>query len=132
MRRGSEIGFTLLELLIAITILMFSMLAVVPLMVSSVSVDTSTSIKSRAQMFGMERLNQLQFISENNIAGCQGVLCPDGTETFKGITLSRSYRFDPVSTGGAMRPSYIITMVVSYTLKGETNELIFTAPWIRR
>jgi prepilin-type N-terminal cleavage/methylation domain-containing protein len=137
MLRHRSKGFTLVELMIAITLLMFVMLATIPFIVTSMSVNRSVSLKSRAQMSNAERLSQLQFIPEDLIPlECtdppEGIYCEDDPQTIKGVTMTRRYKFNTIQTNGINQPSYVITMYITYDEKGQTSERFFIAPWVRK
>jgi prepilin-type N-terminal cleavage/methylation domain-containing protein len=130
-------GFTLIEVIVAIGILGISLLAIMPLVWSSININTKTTIQSRAQMLAVQRINELQVWPEDLIttSNCLDSTenCKEGTvETFKGTEIQRSYRFDTISVNNIERPpSYIITVVVSYQYRGQTKNVIYTAPWMR-
>ncbi len=137
-------AFTLIEVIIAIAILGFSLLAILPLLFTSLSINTETALASRAQMLAAERVNQLQTWPESQIlnsscltkkGGADKGVCVDGNngevDTFNGIKIYRTYRFDELNVQGSKAPSYIITVTVSYNYKGQQVSRVFTATWIR-
>jgi len=134
MCRQREEGLTLVELMVAITLLMFIMLATIPLIVTTMSVNRSTYLKSRAQMFTAEKVSQLQFLPEHNIPpecdSSNDSYCVDESETIKGKTITRYYKFVPINTNGSRPPSYLIVMY-TYDEDGKTKRM-YIAPWIRR
>ena len=68
-RRGAW-GFTLLEVVVASAVFSFSMLALIPLLVSSYHVDTETLYRVRAQHAAAQRLDEL--LSHENLV--QGIV----------------------------------------------------------
>jgi len=130
-------GFSLIEVIIAVAILAFSLLGIVPLLVNSMQINTATSIDSRAQILAAQKLQELQTWPEVDItnSGCLDVSdwCNEGVvDTVYGVNISRLYRFDTVSVTAANIPeSYIITVRVSYILRNSPVTKTFTTTWIR-
>jgi prepilin-type N-terminal cleavage/methylation domain-containing protein len=138
-------GFSLVEVIIAIAILGFSLLAIIPLLSTSLSVNTETSVISKIQMLGAELISELQTWPEDDgdqangddiiNSGCldlaTGAMCTADTQTYKGITITRSYRIDRLMTG-TPNTNYLLTVMVSFDYRGKTIERVFTAPWIRQ
>ncbi|RMG04222.1 MAG: prepilin-type N-terminal cleavage/methylation domain-containing protein [Nitrospirae bacterium] len=138
-------GFSIIEMLIAITILAISLLAIIPLLITSISTSTETSLASKAQMLGAELVSQIQTWPEddgnptagNDIlnSGCldmgSGTTCTWDTINYKGTTLMRGYRIDRVFSNDS-KTNYMITVHVSYTYKGQTITRFFTGPWVRQ
>lgn len=143
-------GFSLLEVIIAIAILGFSLLAIIPLLTTSLSVSTETSLASKAQMLGAELISEIQSWPEG-IAGSQPTIgndilnsgclnmgtnntCEWDTTQFKGSTITRNYRIDSMVTDpNITRPTnYLITVYVTFDYKGKTIRRVFTAPWRRQ
>jgi|Deesub1362A_J573_1020465.scaffolds.fasta_scaffold00284_18 Tfp pilus assembly protein PilV len=135
MCRQREDGLTLVELLVAMTLLMFVMLATIPFIVTTMSVNRSAYLKSRAQMFSADRLSQLQFLPENVIPPeCDSAnesYCVDEIQTLKGVTMTRYYKFVPINTNGGKPSSYIIIMY-TYNEEGQVPGRFYIAPWIRK
>ena len=77
LRRGSEQGFTLVEVLIATTILSLSVVVIVAAMTSTVTVSDRTSRKAIAESEA-RRLAELVRSSQTAFSRCPGA--PDGTD----------------------------------------------------
>jgi len=138
MDRYREEGLTLVELLVAITLLMFIMLATIPFIVTSMSVNRSTYLKSRTQMFTAERVSQLEFLPEKVIpAECDSATdpyCVGESKTLRGVTVTRYYKFVPVKVdqARATKPSSYIIVMYSYDQEGRVPGRVYIAPWIRK
>ncbi len=138
MVRASHRGFSLIEVIIAVAILGISLLGIVPLLVSSVSVNRAVSIEAEAQRLAAERLQELQTWPESQItnATCYNTnnWCSDGTvATFYGVPITRQYRFSNMQLGaGTTRPaSYLIFVMVTYTEDNTTRAKVYTTTWLR-
>lgn len=133
---SADRGFSLIEVIIAVAILAFSLLGIVPLLVNSMQTTTSISIASRAQILAAQRLQELQTWPAVRIenSGCLdgNNWCSDGVvETVSGNNISRQYRFDTMQTNGSVPESYLITVSVSYQERGTTVSKVFTTTWLR-
>lgn len=135
-------GFSLVEVIIAIAILGFSLLAIIPLLATTLSVNTETSLASRAQMLGAELISEIQAWPEqqitNTYSNCldqgTGATCEWDTQQYKGSIITRTFRIDTLENDpNISRPSgYMITVYVTSSYKGSTLRRIFTAPWRRQ
>jgi prepilin-type N-terminal cleavage/methylation domain-containing protein len=104
-------GFTLIEVMIAILIFSISLLALIPVMVTAVSVDTDDFLKARAQSMLTTKLDELladdiTTITNGNDQAVQ-----------KGVTLNRVWAVTP-DTGNLQR----ISVTVTYIYKGKQKQ----------
>ncbi len=133
----NQTGFTLLEILVAITIFTITLMAIIPLLGTAVNVTSGTSLKSKAQILGAEKLDELKSLSEYEIETLIGDDVVGGNTTYSGsdsvleggITINRDWVIQEANFGGSNAPSYIITVTVTYTQKGNTVARTFSTIW---
>jgi len=107
-------GFTLIEVLIAIIVFSIALLALVPLLVTSVNIDTDDMLKARAQRLVISKMDELLSVDSSGLSNGNDAIVENG------ITLNRVWTVVP-ATGNLNT----ITVTVSYTYKGQTKT--FTA-----
>lgn len=115
-------GFTLLEVIVAASILSVAMLSLVPLLISSYRVDRETLYRVRAQQLVTQRLDEL--ISQENLV-CGGAASTDFIDAHTGavyaalpavpVAITRTWT---VGAPPALSSLCTITVTVVYTDSG--------------
>lgn len=115
-------GFSLIEVLVAATIISIAMLSLVPLLISSYRVDTETRNRVRAQQAAAQRLDEL--LGQTNIS-CDGIARSDFIDAATGnvyavapavpLVMTRTWIIGAPAANSSLCP---ITVTVSYTDQG--------------
>jgi type IV pilus assembly protein PilV len=104
-------GFTLLETLIAMTILAIGLLGLLGLQIAAMQGNASGFLISTAAALGEQRIEELKLLSSSNALLSAGDHA-DGTVTVHGMTYTKSYTIQdnsPISGVSAL------TMTISWT-----------------
>jgi prepilin-type N-terminal cleavage/methylation domain-containing protein len=104
-------GFTLIEVMIAIVIFSISLLALVPVLVTAVSVDTDDFLKARAEAMLTTKIDELLADDINTITN------GNDQATQKGVVLNRVWTVTP-DTGNLQK----ISVTVTYIYKGQQKQ----------
>lgn len=139
-------GFTLLELLIALTIASVSFLAIIPLLLNTMGVNKNISIATKAKEAAVQKVEEYLSFPYDTIDDILNArngrvnpqidyVKPDGSSSVATdpTAFKRTTQVDsvPVSaTYVAQDPKpVIITSVVEYTYKGEKKTRSFSTMW---
>ncbi len=90
-RLSNQKGFTLLELLIALTILSIGLLGLAGLHVAAIQGNVSGFKISTAAAVAQERIEELKALDASAAALSAGAHTNDGSSVIQGITYNRSY-----------------------------------------
>ncbi|MFQ5901852.1 MAG: prepilin-type N-terminal cleavage/methylation domain-containing protein [Thermodesulfobacteriota bacterium] len=130
-------GFSLIEVFIAITIFGISLFAILPLIITSMDVTSGTSLRSKAQILAAEKLDELKSLSSVEIESLIGDDIIGGNTSYSssdsisegGIILNRDWVIQEANLGWTNAPSYIMSVIVTYTLKDETVTRTVSTLW---
>jgi prepilin-type N-terminal cleavage/methylation domain-containing protein len=122
-----ERGFTLLEVIIAVSIISIGLMALIPLLISSYKVDTQTAFRVRSQYVMAQKMDDL--ISQDTVSG--GSTGIDYIDAQTGQVYSSAPSVPVVITrtwgvgvpADTLHPLNAITVTVTYTFRGETKTL---------
>ncbi len=119
-------GFTLLELLIALTILTIGLLGLAGLHIAAIQGNVSGFKISTATAVAQERIEELKALDGSSAALSTGAHADDGNQVVQGITYNRSYTIqDNTPVSGTSTIILTITWVEPGT--GTTrNTSVFT------
>jgi prepilin-type N-terminal cleavage/methylation domain-containing protein len=127
-------GFTLLEVIVALSLIAIAMLAVIPLLIQAFSVDNETVYRVKAQSLAAQRVDDL--ISRSSTTNtdaygnliCNGITYTEYVDERSGLVstvnsgaptvITRSWVLVPSPTSSATYPLCLITVTTSYTYKG--------------
>lgn len=131
----NKLGFSLIELMISITILSIVLLSLVPLMITVTGLNRSISLEIKARQLATQRIEEMKAWTYDDIQKCLGnnTTC-SGTEgvieTDWGVNFSRSWSINQIQTNTSSYPSpFVFTSVVQYSYKGQDKTKVFTALW---
>lgn len=128
-------GFSLIELMIAITILSIVLLSLVPLLITVTGLNRSISLEIKARQLAAQRIEEMKAWSYDDIQKCLGnnTSCSgnDGVvETDWGVNFNRSWSINQIQTNTSSHPSpFVFTSFVQYYYKGQNKTKVFTALW---
>ena len=125
-RLSNQNGFTLLELLIALTILTIGLLGLAGLHIAAIQGNVSGFKISTATAVAQERIEELKALDAADPALSAGAHADDGNQVVQGITYNRSYTIqDNTPVSGTSTMTLTITWVEPRT--GITrNTSVFT------
>lgn len=128
-------GFTLLEVIVAISLIAIAMLAIIPLLVQAFSVDNETVYRVKAQSLTAQRVDDL--ISRSSITNvdaygnliCNGVTYTEYIDEQSGLVstvnsgaptvITRTWVVAQSPHSSPTYPLCLITVTTNYTYKGK-------------
>ena len=111
-RLSNQNGFTLLELLIALTILTIGLLGLAGLHIAAIQGNVSGFKISTATAVAQERVEELKALDGSSAALSTGAHADDGNQVVQGITYNRSYTIqDNTPVSGTSTMTLTITWV---------------------
>jgi prepilin-type N-terminal cleavage/methylation domain-containing protein len=135
-------GFTLVELLVAMGVVSISLLAIIPLLLNTMGVNSSISVSVKAKDAAVMKVEELISLPRDTVdtylAGSNAYTSPVEYITEKGVVTTssdpaarfqRTFRIDQVP-GVVVDPRpVVITSVVQYTYKGKAKSRSFSTMW---
>lgn len=136
-------GFTLIELMVALSIVSISMLAIIPLLLNTMNVNSSIKLGVKARDVAAMKVEELislprEVIDDTYLKGNASYTSPVEYLTQKGVVSNdkdteaifrRSFRIDQVPDVMFDPKPVVITSVVQYTYKGQAKSRSFTTMW---
>jgi len=129
-------GFTLIEMLIAVTILTIVLLSFVPLIVTAMGINRTVSLHAMANALASQKIDELKAMTSQDLQTCLGTgsACSKDEGIVKtewGINFNRTWTVQqmPVIVGVTMNRPYIITVTIQYNYRGEQFTRIYTSVW---
>lgn len=135
-------GFTLIEVLIALVIIVISFMAVLPLLWNTVNVNKATSISAKAKDVAVQKVEELMALPRDTFDSTYGLATnstytsPLEYVTEKGeittdtaAVFQRTFSINQVPNMTTDPKPVILTSVVKYTLKGQTRSRSFSTMW---
>lgn len=141
-KKSRRSGFTLLELLIALVIVSISFMAIIPLLINSMSVNSSMSIGTKAKDIAVQKVEELMSLPRDSIDTYLGtntsytsapeyltdkavVTTINGT----GRMFTRTFSINQVPGVTSDPKPVALTAVVQYDYKGVPKSRSFTTIW---
>jgi prepilin-type N-terminal cleavage/methylation domain-containing protein len=135
-------GFTLVELLVAMGVVSISLLAIIPLLLTTMGVNSSISVSVKAKDAAVMKVEELISLPRDTVdaylASSNAYTSPVEYITEKGVVTTatdpaarfqRTFRIDQVP-GVVVDPRpVVITSVVQYTYKGKAKSRSFSTMW---
>jgi prepilin-type N-terminal cleavage/methylation domain-containing protein len=138
----AQSGFTLTELIVAMGIVSISLLAILPLLLNTMDINSSIGISVRAKDAAVMKVEELISLPRDQVdaylAGSNVYTSPVEYLTLKGevttdkdlaATLRRSFRIDQVSGVTVDPKPVIVTSIVQYEYKGKSRSRSFSTMW---
>ncbi len=137
-------GFSLLELLISLAILTISFLAIIPLLIASMGLNSATEMAIVARNLAAQKVEELVAMPQSSISKLLGTgtayvapteyLTPAGKITTSNDPQGRFRRKwsiipVPVRDATKLPVPLALSALVEYTFKGETKSRSFTTIW---
>ncbi len=125
-RLSNQKGFTLLELLIALTILTIGLLGLAGLHIAAIQGNVSGFKISTAAAVAQERIEELKALDASAAALTAGAHAADGNQVVQGITYNRSYT---IQDNTPVTGTSTITLTVTWVEPGTgvtRNTSVFT------
>ena len=125
-RLSNQKGFTLLELLIALTILTIGLLGLAGLHIAAIQGNVSGFKISTAAAVAQERIEELKALDASATALTAGAHADDGNQVVQGITYNRSYT---IQDNTPVTGTSTITLTVTWVEPGTgvtRNTSVFT------
>ena len=125
-RLSNQKGFTLLELLIALTILTIGLLGLAGLHIAAIQGNVSGFKISTAAAVAQERIEELKALDASATALSAGAHADDGNQVVQGITYNRSYT---IQDNTPVTGTSTITLTVTWVEPGTgvtRNTRVFT------
>ncbi len=125
-RLSNQKGFTLLELLIALTILTIGLLGLAGLHIAAIQGNVSGFKISTAAAVAQERIEELKALDASAAALTAGAHADDGNQVVQGITYNRSYT---IQDNTPVTGTSTITLTVTWVEPGTgvtRNTRVFT------